>query len=61
MSKLKYKVVVITGARDFGGAGSMKNLETISPEAIARAIAFSIEQPAEVDVNELVVRPTAQS
>ncbi|GAA4702906.1 SDR family oxidoreductase [Brevibacillus fulvus] len=28
--------------------------------AIARAIAYAIEQPAEVDVNELVVRPTAQ-
>ncbi|MBQ4901172.1 SDR family oxidoreductase [Paenibacillus sp. Marseille-P2973] len=28
--------------------------------AIARAIAYAIEQPADVDVNELVVRPTAQ-
>jgi NADP-dependent 3-hydroxy acid dehydrogenase YdfG len=32
----------------------------IKPEAIARAIAFAIEQPADVDVNEIVVRPTAQ-
>jgi NADP-dependent 3-hydroxy acid dehydrogenase YdfG len=32
----------------------------IPPEAIARAIAFAIEQPADVDVNEIVVRPTAQ-
>jgi NADP-dependent 3-hydroxy acid dehydrogenase YdfG len=32
----------------------------ISPEAIARAIAFAIEQPADVDVGEIVVRPTAQ-
>jgi NADP-dependent 3-hydroxy acid dehydrogenase YdfG len=32
----------------------------ISPEAIARAIAFTIEQPAEVDVNAIIVRPTAQ-
>lgn len=32
----------------------------IAPEAIARAIAFAIEQPADVDVNEIVVRPTAQ-
>jgi len=30
------------------------------PDAIARAIAFAIEQPADVDVNEIVVRPTAQ-
>lgn len=28
--------------------------------AIARAIAYAIEQPADVDVNEMVVRPTAQ-
>ncbi|WP_050436160.1 SDR family oxidoreductase [Chondromyces crocatus] len=32
----------------------------VSPEAIARAIAFAIEQPPEVDVGEIVVRPTAQ-
>lgn len=31
----------------------------IPPEAIARAIAFSIEQPDDVDVNEIIVRPTA--
>jgi len=29
------------------------------PEAIARAIAFAIEQPVGVDVSEIVVRPTA--
>jgi NADP-dependent 3-hydroxy acid dehydrogenase YdfG len=28
-------------------------------DAIARAIAFSIEQPDDVDVNEIIVRPTA--
>jgi NADP-dependent 3-hydroxy acid dehydrogenase YdfG len=33
----------------------------ISPDAIARAIAFAIEQPADADVNEIVVRPTAQT
>ena len=32
----------------------------IPPAAIARAIAFAIEQPANVDVGEIVVRPTAQ-
>lgn len=31
----------------------------IKPEAIARAIAFAIEQPADVDVSEMIVRPTA--
>jgi len=33
----------------------------VSPDAIARAIAFAIEQPPEVDVNEIVIRPTAQA
>jgi NADP-dependent 3-hydroxy acid dehydrogenase YdfG len=32
----------------------------ITPDAIARAIAFAIEQPADVDVSEIIVRPTAQ-
>lgn len=32
----------------------------IPPNAVARAIAFAIEQPADVDVNEIVVRPAAQ-
>jgi NADP-dependent 3-hydroxy acid dehydrogenase YdfG len=30
------------------------------PDAVARAIAFAIEQPADVDVGEIVIRPTAQ-
>ena len=33
----------------------------IAPDAIARAIAFAIEQPADVDVGDIVVRPTAQA
>ena len=33
----------------------------MSPEAVARAIAFAIEQPADVDVGEIIVRPTAQA
>lgn len=31
----------------------------LTPDAIARAAAYAIEQPDDVDVNELVVRPTA--
>ena len=34
--------------------------QAIPSAAIARVIAFAIEQPAEVDVNEIVIRPTAQ-
>jgi NADP-dependent 3-hydroxy acid dehydrogenase YdfG len=32
----------------------------LTPDAIARAIAFAIEQPGEVEVGDIVVRPTAQ-
>jgi NADP-dependent 3-hydroxy acid dehydrogenase YdfG len=38
----------------------MRDEIAISPDAIARAVAFAIEQPADVDVNEIVVRPAAQ-
>ncbi len=33
----------------------------IDADAIARAIAFAIEQPQEVDINEMIIRPTQQS
>ena len=31
----------------------------LTPDAIARAMVYAIEQPADVDVNEIIVRPTA--
>jgi len=34
---------------------------SIKPDAIARAIAFAVEQPADVDVSEVIVRPTASA
>jgi NADP-dependent 3-hydroxy acid dehydrogenase YdfG len=40
-------------------AASMDSF-AIPADAIARAIAFAIEQPANVDVGEIIVRPTAQ-
>jgi NADP-dependent 3-hydroxy acid dehydrogenase YdfG len=30
------------------------------PDAVARAIAFAVEQPANIDVNEIVIRRTVQ-
>jgi len=32
----------------------------IPANSIARAIAYAIEQPADVEIDEVVVRPTAQ-
>lgn len=39
----------------------MRDDLAMPPAAIARAIAFAIEQPADIDVGEIVVRPTAQA
>jgi NADP-dependent 3-hydroxy acid dehydrogenase YdfG len=33
----------------------------LAPEAVAGAIAFVVDQPPEVDVNSIVIRPTAQN
>jgi NADP-dependent 3-hydroxy acid dehydrogenase YdfG len=32
----------------------------IPPEAIARAIAFAIEQPHDVEIGDITIRPTVQ-
>ncbi len=39
--------------------GAIKQL-AIPAESIARAVAYVISQPVEVDVNEIIIRPTAQ-
>jgi NADP-dependent 3-hydroxy acid dehydrogenase YdfG len=38
------------------GRGAHSGL-ALTPDAIARAIRFAIEQPADVDVSEIIVRP----
>lgn len=38
----------------------MRDRIAISPDSIARAVVFALEQPDDVDVNEIAVRPTAQ-
>ena len=40
---------------------AIKERLAMPPDAIARAVEYAIEQPPEVDVNEIVIRPTAQS
>ncbi|QRO12300.1 SDR family oxidoreductase (plasmid) [Moraxella osloensis] len=34
--------------------------QAIPADSVARAIAYAIEQPADVDINEIVLRPTSQ-
>ncbi|MBC7942216.1 MAG: SDR family oxidoreductase [Chitinophagaceae bacterium] len=45
---------------DAAAADAMKSFRavTIEPEAVARAIAFAIAQPQDVDVSEIVILPT---
>ncbi|MFM9857423.1 SDR family oxidoreductase [Pseudoxanthobacter sp. M-2] len=44
-------------------AAAMKSYRAIAlqPDAIARAVRYAIEQPDDVDVSEIVVRPTAST
>ena len=46
---------------DAGARDAMKAFRRVAlqPDAIARAISYAIEQPDDVDVSELIVRPTA--
>ena len=37
-----------------------KSVMAIPAESIANAIAYAIEQPADVEIDEIVIRPTAQ-
>lgn len=34
--------------------------DAIDADAIARAVTFAIEQPGDVDINEMIIRPTRQ-
>ena len=40
---------------------AFRNAGMLRPDAIARAIRFAVEQPADVDVSEIIVRPTASN
>lgn len=42
------------------GVRAFYEANQIPADAVARAIAYAIGQPADVDVNEIVLRPTMQ-
>jgi NADP-dependent 3-hydroxy acid dehydrogenase YdfG len=48
---------------DESSKGFLKELRktALKPEAIARAVLYAVSQPDDVDVNEIVVRPTASA
>jgi NADP-dependent 3-hydroxy acid dehydrogenase YdfG len=43
--------------------GIRRNMDAfgIPPEAVAEAIAFAVDQPSDVEIGEIIVRPTVQS
>ena len=43
-----------------GVQGRLDSTETLQPEDIAAAILYAVTQPARVNVNEILVRPTSQ-
>ena len=47
---------------DPGARNAMRDYRavSISPEAVARSVAFALDQPTDVDVNEIILRPTGQ-
>jgi NADP-dependent 3-hydroxy acid dehydrogenase YdfG len=49
----------ISDSQTAEGVGELYSV-AIDADAIARTIAFAIEQPEDVDVNEMIVRPTKQ-
>ena len=71
-NSIEGKVIVITGAvksellehiseKDFQKANQdYVGKVGVTPDSFARLIAFAISQPEEVDINEILFRPTAQ-
>ena len=51
----------ITDGDSQGGTGAVSRKIALTPDAIARAIAYAIDQPDDVDINEVIVRPTASA
>lgn len=50
------------GSSHAASAANVKEFykQAIAADSVARAIAYAIEQPADVDINEIVLRPTVQ-
>ena len=52
--------VVEPGMTDTPFFDTPPSIEALQPEDIARIVMFAVQQPPHVDVNEILIRPTAQ-
>jgi NADP-dependent 3-hydroxy acid dehydrogenase YdfG len=52
--------LVEPGMTDTPFFDSPPEIEALKPDDIARAVMFAVQQPPHVDVNEILIRPTAQ-
>jgi NADP-dependent 3-hydroxy acid dehydrogenase YdfG len=51
----------ITDAEVAGRVRELYDQVAISPDSFARCVAFAVSQPEDVDINEILYRPTAQA
>ena len=52
--------VIEPGMVDTPFFDSPPEIEALHAEDVARAVLFAVQQPARVDINEILIRPTAQ-
>ena len=52
--------VIEPGMTDTPFFDNPPEIEALHPEDIARAVMFAVQQPPHMDVNEILIRPTAQ-
>ena len=52
--------VIEPGMTDTPFFDTRRRSRRCSPEDIARAVMFAVQQPPHMDVNEILIRPTAQ-
>jgi NADP-dependent 3-hydroxy acid dehydrogenase YdfG len=52
--------VIEPGMTDTPFFDTPPEIEALHPDDIARAVMFAVQQPPHMDVNEILIRPTAQ-